>query len=416
MSTPANAPQPGNAKHAAALAARADQLIALRHDITETLAVLADLAGQLEDLASSRQRLRARLVTAETREILDSQTRRDRAAARGLAGRNPDRTLAFMNLPARIGTGQVAAPVQTLPALSVVAEIRYTLRHHIRRLGRPAKLNALEVEQTAQEDHGYSPWPRHPILTARVDVDDHGIDHLAVRLAQLVAVYTNRKDLDALTRDLSRLEEAAKDITQGMPGKSAMLLGAETCPHCSRNSLVVLSRVPGITALVIRCDGTHRCRCDDPLCACHRDRPRRHEWINSGHATHTWHDLRRAQNKLKELLMLETKALAAIDEIRHLHRPVVTLAETADATDYVEIPARFPLTGDAVPADHECNDGCRPDDDNPEVVVHDVDLCGTCGQLPLQTGQEPHESELWPCPTYRAADLDSTTNDTTDRQ
>lgn len=114
--------------------------------------------------------------------------------------------------------------------------------------------------------------------------------------------------------------------------------------------------------------------------------------------------------------MLETKALAAIDQIRHLHRPVVTLAETADATDYVEIPARFPLTGDAVPAHHECNDGCRPDDDNPEVVVHDVDLCGTCGQLPLQTGQEPHESELWPCPTYRAADLDSTTNDTTDRQ
>jgi hypothetical protein len=398
-------PVPGNAKHQAALAAQAEQVIQLRAEIVESLAVLAELAGKLEYLAGARQRVRARLVTAEAREIFEAQARRDRAAARGLVGRSTDPTLAWMNAPARVGTGQVAAPVETLPALSVVAEIRYTLRHHIRRLGRPAKLNALEVEQTLEEDRGYCPWPRHRILTTRVDVDDQGVDHLAVRLAQLVDVYTNRKDLTALKRELDKLEESAKDITEGMPGKSAMLIGSETCPHCGRDTLSLLSRVPGITALVIRCEGTHQCRCNDDRCACRRPRdPARHEWINSGHATHTWHDLKRAQNKLKELLMLETKALEAIDHIRHIHRPVVMLTDDSD----IEVPARFPMTGDAVPAHHKCNDDCGPDDDfngEPGEMVHAVDICGTCGQLPLQTGQEPHESELWPCPTALACDL-----------
>lgn len=397
----------GNAKHAAAQAAKAEQLIALRADITDTLVVLAGLAHQLESLTDSRNPVRARLVTEETRAIFEKQTKLDRAAARGHAGRITESGLTWMNNPARIGTGQVQAPVHTMPALSVVAEIRYTLRHHIRRLGRPAKLVALEIEQTAEEDHGYCPWPRNPILTTTVDVDDQGVTHLAARLLRLVDVYTNRKDLDAVKRDLDRLEEAALDITEGMPGKSSLPIGSETCPHCGRNTLVLLSRVPGQHDLVVRCEGQHRCECTWEFCDCHRNpRKNRHEWINSGAAAHTLHELHNLQTKRKELTILETKALDAIEQIRYLHRPIVMLTEESD----IEQPARFPMTGDAVPAHHECNDDCGPDDDSagePGPIVHEVDICGTCGQLPLQTGQEPHESELWPCPTYRATELET---------
>jgi hypothetical protein len=402
-------PQPaGNAKHQAALVAQAEQLVSLRAEIVESLAVLAELARKLEDLAGARQRVRARLVTAEAREIFEAQAKRDRAAARGLVGRSTDPTLAWMNQPARIGTGQVAAPVETLPALSVVAEIRYALRHHIRRLGRPAKLNALEVEQTAEEDHGYCPWPRHRILTTGLDVDDQGVDHLAVRLAQLVDVYTNRKDLDALKRELDKLEESAKDITEGMPGKSAMLIGAETCPHCGRDTLALLSRVPGITALVIRCDGTHPCRCDDDRCACHRPRdPARHEWINSGHATHTWHDLKRAQNKLKERILLETKATDAIAVIRLMH----------EAVQYQ------PWSDGCTNGDHAHEYWVEPDnaDDFPGLLV-----CTACPPAAVVccSCRAADGSELaWPCPTSLACDLtgelaaqiaDTTTEPTTD--
>jgi hypothetical protein len=380
----------GNAKHHAALVAQGEQLVSLRAEIVERLAVLADLARQLEDLASSRLRVRARLVTAESREIFEAQTRRDRAAARGLVGRNPDRSLAWMNLPARIGTGQVVAPVETLPALSVVAEIRHALRHNIARLGRPAKLNALEVEQTLEEDHGYCPWPRHPILTTGVDMDDHGVDHLAVRLARLVDVYTNRKELAALNRDLERLEESAKDVVEGMPGKSAMTIGSETCPHCGRDTLALLSRVPGITALVIRCEGTHQCRCEDDLCACRRRDPRRHEWINSGHATHTWHDLKRAQNKLKERILLETKATDAIAVIRLMH----------DAVHYQ------PWSTDCPNPDAHQHSWVEPEnvDENPGQLV-----CMACTPVAVVC-TSCHDTDgsavTWPCPTALACDLD----------
>lgn len=398
----APSPAPGNAKRAAALAGRAEQLAILRTEIAESLAVLANLADQLEDLAASRQRVRARLVTAETREILDAQTRRDRAAARGLTGRNPDRSLAWMHAPARIGTGQVPAPVETLPALSVVAEIRFTLRHHIRRLGRPAKLTALEVEQTAEEDYGFCPWPRHPILITRVDVDDHGVDHLAVRLARLVGVYTNRRDLEALKRELDRLEEAAKDITEGMPGKSAMSVGHETCPHCRRDSLALLSRVPGVTALVIRCEGDHTCRCDDDLCACRRRPAKRHEWINSGHATHTWHDLKRAQTKLKEHLMLDSRALDAIERIRAMHQPSWTDEQGVEHTNYVVCHA------DDLPADHECIQTAL-DSCDPESGDHLVPACIECRWVNPDTLAPAHP--FWPCSTYVATELDTDTTD-----
>jgi hypothetical protein len=380
----------GNAKHHAALVAQGEQLVSLRAEIVERLAVLADLARKLEDLAGSRQRVRARLITAEAREIFEAQAKRDRAAARGLVGRNPDRSLAWMNLPARVGTGQVHAPVETLPALSVVAEIRHALRHNIARLGRPAKLTALEVEQTLEEDHGYCPWPRHPILTTGVDIDDHGVDHLAVRLAQLVDVYTNRKELAALNRDLERLEESAKDIAEGMPGKSAMTIGHETCPHCGRDTLALLSRVPGITALVIRCEGTHQCRCDDDLCACRRRDPRRHEWINSGHATHTWHDLKRAQNKLKERILLETKATDAVTAVLLIHQ----------AVHYQ------PWSNDCPTPETHQRDWVEPSnaDDQPGALV-----CMACD--PIQTAcTECHEPDgapvPWPCLTALACDLD----------
>jgi hypothetical protein len=398
-----------NAKHQAALAAQDDEAAVLRGDITDTLAILVDLAAHLEALTDSRQRLRARVVTEETRAIFDKQTRLDRAAARGQVGRIEDTGLGWMNNPARIGTGQVQAPVQTMPALSVVAEIRFTIRHHIRRLGRPAKLIALEHEQTLAEDHNVCPWPRHAVLVTSLDVGDAGIAHLAQRLAVLVAGYTNRRDLRAIKRELDHLEEAALDITEGMPGKSALPIGSETCPHCGRNTLVLLSRVPGQHALVVKCEGTHRCECTWEFCDCHRNpRKNRHEWINSGSAAHTFNELHNLQTKRKELTILETKALDAIEQIRTIHQPTVTLEDGTTA------PARFPLTGDAVPAHHVCNDDCRTDDefDGPDgPVVHQVDLCGVCGAVPLTSGYDPDPSEVWPCTTYRATQLDDNTTD-----
>lgn len=395
----------GNAKHQAALAAQAEQLLSLRAEITDTLVILTGLAHSLEAMTDSRHRVRARLVTEETLQIFAKQTRLDRAAARGLVDRIEAPGLTWMNAPGRAGSGQVEAPVQTMPALSVVAEIRYTLRHHIRRLGRPAKLVALELEQTLEEDHGYCPWPRNPILTASVDVEDQGVTHLAARLLRLVEAYTNRKDLDALKRDLDRLEEAALDVTEGMAGKSSLPVGSETCPHCGRNTLVLLSRVEGVKALVVRCEGQHRCECTWEFCDCHRNpRKNRHEWINSGSAAHTFHELHNLQTKRKELTILETKALDAIERIRALHQPIYEI-------DGTPTPARFPLTGDSVPTFHTCNDECAPDEefdgaDGP--VVHQVDLCGACGLVPLTTGSEPHPDELWPCPTHRATELDDT--------
>lgn len=402
-------PTPGNAKHQVAVAAKAEQVLHVRHEIVETLGELRGLAHQLEDLTDSRQRLRARLVTEETKAIFEKQTKLDRAAARGHIGQHTERSLAWMNPVARIGTGQVQAPVVTMPAASVLAEIRFTLRHHIARLGRPAKLVALEAEQTAEEDHGYCPWPRHPILTTTVVVDDHGVDHLVARLTHLLAGYTNLKDLKALGRELDRLEESALDITEGMPGRSGLPIGSEACPHCGRNTLALLSRVDGIKALVVRCEGTHRCECTWDFCHCHRNpRRNRHEWINSGSAAHTFHELHNLQTKRKELTILETKALDAIERIRAMHQPTYEL-------EGATTPARYPLTGDKVPAHHQCNDECTPDEDfdgDAQAVVHQVDLCGICGAVPLTTGYEPDPSEIWPCATYRATELDP--DDTTD--
>lgn len=393
----------GNTKHQAAAAARAAEVVDLRLQITETLTVLVGLTGQLETLADARQPLRARVVTEESLQIRAKQTELDRAAARGLVGRNPERSLAWMNAPARIGTGQVVAPVQTMPALSVVADIRYTLRYTIARLGRPAKLVVLEAEQTAEEDHGYCPWPRHPILTAAVDIDDQGVGHLAARLALLVDNYTNRKELKALARDLEHLEEAALDVTEGMAGKSAMQTGSETCPWCGRNTLLLLSRVPGQTQLVIRCEGTHACECTWDFCDCHRNpRKNRHTWINSGAASHTFHELKNLQTKRKELTILETKALDAIERIRAMHVPTY-LVDDIEHTSYV-------LCGpDDVPADHVCViDGDQACD--PAIDEHLVPACVECR---LVSDDMTPAFYIWPCPTARACDLDTQSDDST---
>lgn len=386
----------GNAKHQAALAAQAEQLLTLRADIADTLVVLVEQTHQLEALTDSRQRLRARLVTEETRAMIDKQTRLDRAAARGLVDRVTDTGLTWMNHPARIGTGQVAAPVQTMPALSVVAEIRHTLRHHIRRLGRPAKLALLEAEQTLVEDHGICAWPRHPLsahlTTTTVDTTDHGIAHLAARLLRLVEAYTNRRDLDALKRDLDRLEEAALDITHGMPGRSALPIGSETCPHCGRNTLALLSRVDGVKALVVRCEGTHRCECTWEFCECHRNpRRNRHEWINSGSAAHTFHELHNLQTKRKELAILETKALDAIDVIRGLHQPVPLYRPASDCADP---DGHSPLGYDDLgnPGEQYCTH-CPP-------AQH---VCSTCGSLTTTDAFVPY-----PCATAVACAVDDT--------
>lgn len=392
----------GNAKQQAAAAGRAAELVDLRLQVTESLTVLVGLAAQLEDLADARQPLRARVVTEESLQVRAKQTQLDRAAARGVVGRNPDRTLAWMSGVARIGTGQVQAPVQTLPALSVVAEIRYTLRYAIARLGRPAKLVALEVEQTAEEDHGYCPWPRHPLLTAVVDVDDQGIGHLAARLALLVDAYTNRKELKALARDLEHLEESALDVTEGMAGKSPMQVGSETCPWCGRDTLAILSRVPGQHALVIRCEGDHRCECTWDFCDCHRNpRKNRHEWINSGSAAHTFHELKNLQTKRKELTILETKALDAIDRIRAMHVPTYEVAGV-EHRFYVQV-------GSDIPADHVCViDGADRCD-----VEYEDHIALACVECRVATDDGLAGYHFWPCPTARACDLDTQPDDST---
>lgn len=402
----------GNAKHAAALAAQADELAQLRSEIVETLTVLAGLTDQLEALTDSRQTLRARVVTEETLKIRDKQTGLDRAAARGLVGRNPDRTLAWMNGAALSGTGQVQAPVTTMPALSVVAEIRYTLRHNIRRLGRPAKLVALEVEQTLEEDHGICPWPRPAILAgsvfAAVDEDDAGIGHLVARLALLVDVYTNRKELKALKRDLDRLEEQALDVTEGMAGKSAMPTGSETCPWCGRDTLALLSRVPGVQALVIRCEGTHRCECTHEFCECHRNpRRNRHEWINSGlqpdgtkvrAAPNTFITLANLQTKRKELTILETRALDAIERIRVLHQAVPLQPWSNECTN---------------PNAHEEREHwVEPDEGGSSLICL---ACPPVAVVCSSCHEDDGEQVQWPCPTAQACDLDHDDDpDTTD--
>lgn len=389
-----------NARHAAALEDRALRVAELRTEILRTLRHLVDLDRKLAAIAEDRDVAALGFMTEDSRRAAGKATTLDRAAARGLHARRDDPGLAFLNGGATLGSGRVPAPV-AIAATSASAGIRYALLHHLRRLTRQGTIYALELEQTFLEDADACPWPR-PAIAGRALPTDATTSQLAQRLLDHVSVYANRPQLQAILDDLDQLEETARDVVDG-PGKTNH---PDACPWCGRHTLVVRHREHGQPVQIIRCEGDHACRCDYAFCGCHRNpRDNRHEWINSGRAANTWQQLHNLINARKEATAMEYRATEALEQIRQLHQPVIT-----DAHDGAELPARFPLTGEAVPAHHVCNDHCTlVSDDGPPGdpdIVHEVDLCGTCGQVPLHTGQDPHPDELWPCATYRAADLD----------
>jgi len=389
-----------NTRHAAALEEREITMAELRDDIRDTLRHLVALDQQLAAIAEDRDQPTLGFQTPDSKAAQSRATILDRAAARGLHARRADVGLAFLNGGPNPGSGTVAAPV-AIAATSAAAGIRYGLLHHLRRLTRTATALAAELEQTALDDDNACPWPR-PAVDGQPLPVDATTAQIAQRLWDHVRGYTNRPGLQAIRDDLDTIEDTARDVTDG-PSKSNH---PDPCPWCGRQTLVVHHREHGQRTQTIRCEGTHRCQCDYTFCGCHRNpRDNRHEWVNSGRAANTWHQLHNLITARKEAAHMETRATQAIEEIRNLHQPTITTAEGE------VLPARFPLAGGAVPAHHVCNDQCtRVSDDGPDDdpdVVHEVDLCGTCGQVPLHTGEEPDPDELWPCPTYRAADLDT---------
>lgn len=383
-----------NARHAAALEQREITMAELRDDIRATLQHLVRLDRQLGSIAEDRDQVVLGFQTPDSKAAQGKATLLDRAAVRGLHARRDEPGLAFLNATSTtIASGRVAAPV-AIAATSAAAGIRYGLLHHLRRLTRSAGRLAAEIEQTALEDDNACPWPRLEVAGQPLPADATTAQ-LAQRLWDHVQAYANRPGLQTIRDDLDKLEESARDVTDG-PSKSNH---PDACPWCGRQTLVVRHREKGQPVQAIKCEGTHRCVCDYAFCACHRNpRENRHEWVNSGRAANTWHQLHNLITSRKEAAAMEYRATEALEQIRQLHRPVIV-----DEHDG-EMPARFPLSGDAVPEHHECNAGCEAFEGE---AYHDVDLCGTCGQVPLHTGQEPHPDELWPCPTYRAADLEN---------
>lgn len=386
-----------NARHAAALEQRAVTIAELRDDIRKTLQHLVALDRQLGAIAEDHDQVVLGFQTPDSKAAASKATALDRAAARGLHARREEPGLTFLNATSTTtASGRVAAPV-AIAATSAAAGIRYGLLHHLRRLTRSAGRLGAELEQTALEDDNACPWPR-PMVAGQPLPADASTRQLAQRLWDHVQAYANRPGLEAMRDDLDRLEEQARDVTDG-PSKSNH---PDACPWCGRHSLVVRHREHGQPAQTIRCEGDHRCVCDYAFCGCHRNpRENRHEWVNSGRAANTWHQLHNLITARKEAAAMEYRATEALEQIRQLHQPTIV-----DTTGEV-LPARFPLTGDAVPEHHTCNHQCDTDPEDESTVVHEVDLCGTCGQVPLHTGQEPHPDELWPCPTYRAADLEA---------
>lgn len=387
----------GNTKHQAAVAATAAAVDELRHDITRQLAQLLLLNGYLTDLAGTRQPVGLGFQTPDSRAAADAAAAADRAATHGhdrtsilgqgwLAPDNTDRL------------GQSPAPV-SIAATSAAVEILFALRHHIRRLAPIAAAAAADV--AAQ---GVTTYEAAALLD-RPPVTDADVVDLVGHLRRIIKLVDNRPHLAAVLRDLEHLEDRARDVIDG-PARSNL---PEPCPWCDRTSLVVHHRIRGgARTQTIRCEGSHPCECDWEWCGCHRNPVRnRHEWVNSGRATHTWHQLSNLQNSRKELLMLETRALDALDAIKALHQP--TWTDSAGVTRtwfvYVEHDHLDELAGP-----HECItsglDRCDLDPDDPTRSLHAVPGCVACQ---TNTDDGGPGNLTWPCPTYQLADLAPTT-------
>lgn len=367
-----------NTRHAAAVDHRLEVMAQLREEIRKSLRKLVELEPKLDALAQTRQTVAAGLETDETRARRDAQTRLDRAAARGY---QPERPLGldFLNVAAAAVGGVVAAPA-TIAAVSALAEIHFGLLHHLRRLSRPALLVALEHEQTLEEDAAVCPWPRHPIVVEPLGADAT-IAELAVQLVRTLRDYQNRPGLQAILDDLDRLEEAARTALDG----PARTNHPDPCPWCGRDSLVIHHREDGRPVQVIRCEGRHECHCDFEWCPCHRNPfANRHEWVNSGRATNTWHQLHNLQTSRKEALMLETRATDALEEIRALHGRALVHPSVAECPKAGEHAAYLAI--DQVLYCLEC----------PMV---EGETCRTCRD-------DDGDLVAWPCQTYRLTDLD----------
>lgn len=389
----------GNVKHQAAVTRTSERVLVLRCEIRDQLAVLCQLVAKLEDLADTRQSVGLGFLTPEGKELANKQTRTDRAAARG-QHRARGVGLKFLNSAAVLGTGQVEAPV-TMTAVSASAAVLFTLQHHVRRLSKPALLRVLEAEQTTAEDLGVCTWPRNHLVVVP-PTSDGDVDTLAAHLARLVDVYSSRPGLTALLRDLERAEADARDVIDG-PAKTNH---PDRCPWCGHDSLVILHRVLGRDVQLIRCEGRHPCTCDDQFCDCRRNPTgNNHEWENSGRATQNWQELQRQQTRRKELAILETKALDALNAIAALHQPFWIDADGHTHQHYVLV-AGDELDNHA--PDHVCIDigidACQIDPDAPADSTHSVPACTEC-QWAGDNGESG--SLIWPCATYRATQIDT---------
>jgi hypothetical protein len=297
-----------NAKHQAAVDQAATNLDELRLQVRTQLDVVERRARTLELLFDTRQ---STGLSYQAPEVIAARSRQD--AADRAAARAPDAT----------SPGVHEAPA-TVSAVSVSAEILFVLQRHVRRLGGPAHAAAYLQAQEFTQRTGACPWPRTPILAHR-PTSDGSITQLVDHLDRLVTAWTNRRGLEGLLRELDHLEQSADTVIAGCPAKSKF---HEPCPWCGRNSLAVHHREPGRADMFIRCDGTHPCTCDDEWCPCQRNPIKhRHEWINSSHAKNpvdgrSPHALTTLTAHRKETLVLETKALDAVERTRQLHAEI----------------------------------------------------------------------------------------------
>ncbi len=371
----------GNARHQAAAERTADAVSQLRTDIREQLAVLLELARHLGDLLDTRQSVGLGFMTPQAKVLAGEQDRQDRAAARGQLHRRDVLGQAWMNPLGSSGPGQKPAPV-AVTAVSAAAELTFTLQHHLRRLA-PA---AVAAAARTVPGHG-GRQPTHPPTTDGTFIEL--VDHLA----DVVDVYSSRPGLEALLRDLEHLEKVASNVVDG-PAKTNH---PEPCPWCGHASLVIYHRARGRDAAFVRCEGEHPCVCNDQWCGCqHHPVKHRHEWVNSGRATNTWHQLAREQQHRRDTIVLETRALDALREIAALHQPTYLDSEGNEHRLYVLV--------SNPPEGHVCvidgHDRC-----DPELEEHAVLACTECQWTDPETSIAGYL--LWPCPTFRATQLDT---------
>lgn len=262
----------------------------LQAEISKSLTDLAALADLVHQLVDSHQRGLG-FLTAEGRKILDAQLLADRKFRRTQPDRFDDDGrlvlgLDFLNRDTMVaGTGHVATAA-TISALSVDAEILFTLHHLIRRVTK------------ALERAGLCTLHRLPAEPPR--------NQLLAHLRKLCWDAPSRSLLTEVQRDLDQLHEAANLVIDGND-RTAM---DDPCPHCGRKTLVVYFRKG-----LIRCDRDPRtghfqvCRCPDSYCDC-KQKPVsfRHSWWRAARlapnprTAHDWHDLagRLNHNRTKE--------------------------------------------------------------------------------------------------------------------